>query len=106
MNVNNTNDWKQKAVLFRSRIWFQTNGKNLFLLSLADEIDKNCAQILKANAYDLAGTEPENPLYDRLKLTPERIFAIAEDVRNVASLPSPTGRILMQSHTAKRNENH
>ena len=98
MNVNNTNDWKQKAVTSsRSLNLVSDERKNLFLLSLADEIDKNCAQILKANAYDLAGTEPENPLYDRLKLTPERIFAIAEDVRNVASLPSPTGRILMQS---------
>ena len=98
MNVNNTNDWKQKAVTAsRSLNLVSDERKNLFLLSLADEIDKNCAQILKANAYDLAGTEPENPLYDRLKLTPERIFAIAEDIRNVASLPSPTGRILMQS---------
>lgn len=98
MNVKNTNDWKQKAVTSsRSLNLVSDERKNLFLLSLADEIDKNCAQILKANAYDLAGTEPENPLYDRLKLTPERIFAIAEDVRNVASLPSPTGRILMQS---------
>ena len=68
---------------------------NQLLLDLADETEKNCSEILKANAFDLAKMEPENPLYDRLQLTPERIYAIAADIRNVANLPSPLGRTLM-----------
>ena len=70
---------------------------NQLLLDLADETEKNCSEILKANAFDLAKMEPENPLYDRLQLTPERIYAIAADIRNVANLPSPLGRTLMQT---------
>lgn len=70
---------------------------NQLLLNLADETEMNCSEILKANAFDLAKMEPENPLYDRLQLTPERIYAIAADIRNVANLPSPLGRTLMQT---------
>ena len=38
-----------------------------------------------------------NPMYDRLLLTKERIQGIAGDIRNVASLPSPVGRILFET---------
>ena len=40
--------------------------------------------------------EPSSPLYDRLMLTDARIEAIAADMRNVASLPSPLGRVLLE----------
>ena len=46
---------------------------------------------------DLAKMERENPMYDRLLLTKERISAIAADIRNVAGLPSPLGKVLMES---------
>ena len=98
MTTDNSNNWKKNAVkASRSLNLFSDERKNRFLLTLADEIDNNCAQILKANAYDLARMDPENQLYDRLQLTPERVYAIAEDVRNVAKLPSPLGRILMKT---------
>lgn len=67
------------------------------LSSLADEIEINCTSILEANALDLTKMEPDNPLYDRLQLTFERIRGIASDIRNVAQLPSPLGRTLMQN---------
>lgn len=70
---------------------------NEVLLILADEIERKCSDILKANAFDLAKMEPTNPLYDRLQLTPERVKGIAGDIRNVANLPSPLGRTLMQN---------
>ena len=70
---------------------------NEVLLILADGIEEKCADILKANAFDLAKMEPGNPLYDRLQLTPERVQAIASDIRNVAQLPSPLGRTLMKT---------
>ena len=98
MTTDNSNNWKKNAVkASRSLNLFSDERKNRFLLTLADEIDNNCAQILKANAYDLARMDPENQLYDRLQLTPERVYSIAEDVRNVAKLPSPLGRILMKT---------
>ncbi len=73
----------------------QEDEINRVLAQLADETQLHYQQILDANALDLAKMEPENPLYDRLKLTRERIEAIAADIRNVASLPSPLGRELM-----------
>ena len=37
--------------------------------------------------------DKQNPLYDRLQLTEKRLDDIANDMRNVASLPSPLGHI-------------
>ena len=41
--------------------------------------------------------DPMNPKYDRLKLTEERLAGIAEDMKNVASLPSPLRRLLSET---------
>ena len=35
-----------------------------------------------------------DPKYDRLLLNPERLSAIAQDLRNVAALPAPVGEVL------------
>ena len=64
------------------------------LLRVADAIEAQAAQLLAANAEDLARMDPQNPLCDRLRLTPERIAGIAADMRQVAALPSPLGRTL------------
>jgi glutamate-5-semialdehyde dehydrogenase len=40
--------------------------------------------------------DPEDPKYDRLKLTDRRIFDIASDIRNIAGLPSPLGEVLLE----------
>ena len=64
------------------------------LEAVADAIEANGAQLLAANAEDLSRMDPQNPLYDRLKLSPERLAGIASDMRHVAALPSPLGRIL------------
>ncbi|MBU1177843.1 glutamate-5-semialdehyde dehydrogenase [Patescibacteria group bacterium] len=52
------------------------------------------SNILAANKKDLAQMEKDDSRYDRLQLTDERIEGIASDVRNVASLPYPVGKIL------------
>ena len=70
---------------------------NGILLRIADSIPVHSQAIIEANSEDLAKMSPDNPLYDRLKLTDDRLAAIASDMRNVASLPSPLGRILKQS---------
>ena len=51
-------------------------------------------EILAANAEDLAAMDPASPLCDRLRLTPERIGAMASDMESVAGLPSPQGETL------------
>ena len=70
--------------------------RNDVLLAVADAIVSNQERILKANAEDLAKMEQANPLYDRLQLTESRLEAIAADMRNVATLPSPLGHITKQ----------
>ncbi|PWM26421.1 MAG: gamma-glutamyl-phosphate reductase, partial [Oscillospiraceae bacterium] len=43
------------------------------LLSAADKVEAAIDKILAANATDLARMDKDNPKYDRLKLTPDRI---------------------------------
>ncbi|HLT07120.1 MAG TPA: glutamate-5-semialdehyde dehydrogenase [Cyclobacteriaceae bacterium] len=64
------------------------------LEDLATATIANTSTILEENQKDLDRMDPQDPKYDRLKLTPERIEAIAADIHKVAQLPSPTGRIL------------
>lgn len=64
------------------------------LCAVADEAVMQADVILNANEQDLDRMDSANPKYDRLKLTLERIQGIAADMRNVAHLPSPVGRVL------------
>ncbi|NLU40504.1 MAG: glutamate-5-semialdehyde dehydrogenase [Bacteroidales bacterium] len=70
---------------------------NSVLNQVADAAIANSEAILVENAKDLARMDKSDPKYDRLKLTADRIAGIASDMRNVASLPSPVGRELMQT---------
>lgn len=64
------------------------------LCAVADEAVMQADAILDANGQDLDRMDSANPKYDRLKLTLERIQSIAADMRNVAHMPSPVGRVL------------
>lgn len=66
------------------------------LTELAKQTRANADFILQENKKDLERMDSKDPKYDRLKLTPERINAIATDIENVASLPSPVGKILKE----------
>ena len=70
--------------------------RNALLLDLATRIEQHAPEIIAANALDLAKMPVNDPKYDRLKLTTDRIKAIATDVRQVASLTTPLGIILEQ----------
>ena len=70
--------------------------RNEILLAVSDAIIYNKVEILEANAKDLAKMERTNPLYDRLQLTEQRLRDIADDMRNVATLPSPLGHVTKQ----------
>ncbi|MBO5818851.1 MAG: glutamate-5-semialdehyde dehydrogenase, partial [Bacteroidales bacterium] len=67
------------------------------LLSLADSIEKHSHFLLNENGKDLARMSPDNPKYDRLQLTESRLRGIAEDMRKVATLPSPVGELLSET---------
>lgn len=67
------------------------------LRTLADETDKRQAVLLDANKADLEKMDKDNPMYDRLRLDGRRLDGIAADMRNVAGLPSPVGRILSET---------
>lgn len=62
---------------------------NSLLLASADALTASTGTILAANAADLSRMDPDDPRYDRLMLTPQRIEAIAADTRTIATLPSP-----------------
>ena len=65
-----------------------------FLVALADALERNTDAIVAANAADLSKLDPSDYRYDRLKLDPARIAAIASDTRNVAMLPAPCGEVI------------
>ncbi len=71
-----------------------TRAKNQALLVMADALEAAAADILAANARDLDAARESGigeSMLDRLMLNPARIKAIADDVRNVVSLPDPVG---------------
>lgn len=93
--MTQNNNWKQTVVAAsRSLNLVSADSINKVLLALADEAEAQTNVILAENAKDLAAMERSNPMYDRLLLSKERIEGIAADIRNVASLPSPLGRLI------------
>ena len=66
------------------------------LNDLADLALKETDWLIDENRKDLQRMDPEDPKYDRLTLTAERVNGIAEDLRNVACLKSPVGQILTE----------
>ena len=70
------------------------------LLRIAEEISSSQAEILAANAQDMARAVEEamaTSMQDRLLLTPERVSAIAEGARQVSKLADPLGKTLRES---------
>jgi len=73
--------------------------KNRALRAMADAIETSETEILAANAKDLAaapGYGLNAAAVDRLKLDAARLRAMAEGVRQVASLPEPCGEIIRE----------
>ncbi|MFY9153989.1 MAG: glutamate-5-semialdehyde dehydrogenase [Prolixibacteraceae bacterium] len=73
---------------------------NEVLNDVAAAAIENTAFILQENAKDLCRMGPADPKHDRLMLTADRIKGIAADITNVASLPSPLGRIFSETTLA------
>jgi glutamate-5-semialdehyde dehydrogenase len=66
------------------------------LRNLADALLAHTDFVLTENAKDLARIPAADPRHDRLRLTPERLAGMAQDLRNVANLPSPLGTIISE----------
>ena len=74
-----------------------TATKNLALTAAASAMRERSAEILAANARDMADAEQRGlpaASLDRLKLDPTRIEAIAHSLDEIAGLPDPVGRVL------------
>ncbi|GHC42376.1 glutamate-5-semialdehyde dehydrogenase [Streptomyces flavofungini] len=70
------------------------------LLAIADALEVRTAEIVAANAKDIARAREagtSEAIVDRLTLTPERVRAIAADVRHVVALPDPVGEVVRGS---------
>lgn len=93
-----TTSWKQTSLeASRSLNLVSNQSINDVLLAVATEAIAQADFILTENTKDLAAMEKSNPMYDRLLLTKERLESIAGDIRNVATLPSPLGKSLMET---------
>ena len=73
-----------------------TDRKNAALHRIADLLEARTDEIVAANERDLAYARQaslEDAFVERLTLTPDRVRAMANDVRNVALLPDPVGEM-------------
>jgi glutamate-5-semialdehyde dehydrogenase len=71
--------------------------KNAWLIQSADSLERRTDEIIVANDRDMeaaAISSPSAAHLDRLRLTRERLGAVAEGLRQVAALPDPVGKVL------------
>src|SRR6478609_3300226 len=77
--------------------------KDAALHAMADALLAHETAVLAANAEDVgraeSGGTPPN-IVDRLRLTPERVEAMADGLRDVAGLPDPVGEVVRGSTLA------
>jgi glutamate-5-semialdehyde dehydrogenase len=92
--MKNTEELKRAKQASRILAHLNKEKINTVLLDIADEIGSQSENILEANKRDCVRIEQNDPKYDRLLLTSERLVSIAEDMRNVARLPFPVGDVV------------
>jgi len=81
--------------------------KNLALRCAAQHLEDRTQELLAANQMDVDGIAERNieeAFIDRLTLTRERIAAISQAMREIAAMPDPVGRVLME--TTRPNNLH
>lgn len=88
---NAKNTWKSTPLISEDK-------KNAVLLDMAEKLRINADKILSANAIDTAKSKGviSDVMMDRLTLTKERIYAMADGICDVAKLPDPVGKILSE----------
>ena len=73
--------------------------RDLVLTKIAEGLEKNSDLILKANQIDMQNAKTagiSQSLQDRLLLTAKRIMDMAAGARQIAKLPDPLGRVLIE----------
>ena len=73
--------------------------RNKVLINIASELEKNLDLILKANEIDMASAKKagiNQSLQDRLLLNEKRVRQMADAARDIAKLPDPLGKILVE----------
>ncbi|MDG4878933.1 glutamate-5-semialdehyde dehydrogenase [Mesorhizobium sp. WSM4935] len=76
-----------------------TKAKDDALIAMADAILRNEQAILEANAIDMSNGEEaglSGSFMDRLKLTPSRVKAMADGIREIAALKDPVGDVIAE----------
>jgi len=71
--------------------------KDAALRAMADALDGAIGSLVSANAVDVERARTDGTaeaIVDRLTLTPDRIAAIAQALRDVAALPDPVGEVI------------
>ena len=74
----------------------EAGAKNDALNAIADHIESSVDALREANQKDMDAGEKNGlspAMLDRLELTPDRISAMAEGLRQVATLADPVGQI-------------
>jgi glutamate-5-semialdehyde dehydrogenase len=74
--------------------------RNQALWNIAQALEQDQADVLAANGRDYQAGQADgmdDSLLDRLLLTPERLSALARDVRGIANLPDPVGEVMESS---------
>lgn len=84
----------------RELIGLTENQVNAVLEDVADYLLTQSEMILAENQKDLDKMDNNDPKYDRLKLTHERLEGIANDMKNVAGLDYPIGKTLEEKELA------
>lgn len=92
-----TNLFREAKKAIRSLNITDIDTVNKVLADVANAAVEQCDNIISENKKDLDQMDVNDPRYDRLKLTRPRIEAIAADIRTVAKLPSPLGRVLSET---------
>jgi glutamate-5-semialdehyde dehydrogenase len=73
--------------------------KHAALIAAADAVAERSADILEANARDLAAAEGKGltaAMLDRLRLDEGRLRGIAASLRSIAELPDPVGKVIAE----------
>lgn len=96
MDDYHQNTFQLVAEASKSLNLLEENEINAILEAIAKETESKMYYILAENLKDLQRMDTSNPKYDRLLLNEQRILDIVKDIHNVATLPSPVGRKLMQ----------
>ncbi|MDN3584800.1 glutamate-5-semialdehyde dehydrogenase [Mucilaginibacter flavus] len=94
----NYNSYFENALIAGRKATLAPALINQVLNDVAAEAIAQTPYILAENQKDLDLMNPEDPKYDRLKLTAARIEAIAGDMVSVANLDSPLGNQLSETH--------